>query len=953
MDADRIEHSLTLLAMLKELKRTRFICDVELKVGAEIVSAHKVVLAASSDYFVQYFYEHSSSHYGPIEVSGITPIALRICLDYMYEGVANLTVGVVEDVIKASKQLRIHGLTKMCVKFLMSALSIGNCLEVTNIVKKYELLALSNVAEKLAVQHCELVIQTDGFCNLKSAQVSDYLGKLLNPEQKWKAALLWMKNDFMYRKLDFPAHLKIILPNCTFEFLLEVVWSERPVMEIPQCSSLVASAIFQRVNPSKLALSNCFTLLEIARSHSSDCPDDKRQSLLDFVAANLDSAAKSDGFRNLVGDDLLRVLGSPNCRIFPAENIWRYVVVWAKCDLGCRLKFLRRIIKRINWKECSFQYFLNQVFNDFLVKYSKASSLAADIILKLMKPADITQTNWYVLLEITRKHDDVFSTDCLDKIMTFAAANFAQISITECFGKVSCKDLTRLLQRPEVRASCTDGVKWEAAINWVRRDVDSRKKCLFDILSCLDLRQWRFKFLYESVRKEMLVTESAECEVLVISVVFAVLTSSDISTSNCYELLRLTKQYSDDANSEGVISKIHQFFVEYYHEISELKFFVSLEWETIEYILNHKLFQHCPCELKWRSVCSWLRHDDDRKQYFSQVFQRLRLEYFPFGLLEKKVSCLSWVQDDEYCNDVCVSAMLKNLTYGDIDFVNWYNILITSANSKHSNAEVKEKIKQFMAANFTQISLTAHFPKLSLEEIIDLLNSPEITSASPEAQLRGVLRWYDESGGALESDLTAMIRALKLEGFPFSLLYDNIRNEEVIKTSQFCHELFLRGIQHALRPRDVQMENWFVLFQMAKDFGRETFQGIVHVVLNFVASNFQTLHHQDKFNNLEMEDLRFVLESRDFRCQEDVKASSVLQWVEHRESARWTYLPDLLGLVNLNKLDRGFIRHKIYDSPMVKTSDACREMLLQSLMEDDRQEVANSRPRKRDRNNVN
>ena len=117
-------HSEQLLLKMSELRDSRTLTDVSLKVGGRSFEAHRVVLAASSEYFCAMFTDGMwESHETEIELrdSSITPAAFQIILDFVYKSTLQIAEDNVFEVLGAADHLQIRSAVERCSEFISKA----------------------------------------------------------------------------------------------------------------------------------------------------------------------------------------------------------------------------------------------------------------------------------------------------------------------------------------------------------------------------------------------------------------------------------------------------------------------------------------------------------------------------------------------------------------------------------------------------------------------------------------------------------------------------------------------------------------------------------------------------------------------------------------------------------------------------------------------------------------
>ena len=113
-------HSEILSSKCAQFKKRWELIDVRLKVGKEVFPAHRLVLAANSDYFHAMFTNGMESNQEVIELKdeSISPDALKIILDCIYTGDLHVNEGNVFEVLACADHLQVASVVQRCCDFL-------------------------------------------------------------------------------------------------------------------------------------------------------------------------------------------------------------------------------------------------------------------------------------------------------------------------------------------------------------------------------------------------------------------------------------------------------------------------------------------------------------------------------------------------------------------------------------------------------------------------------------------------------------------------------------------------------------------------------------------------------------------------------------------------------------------------------------------------------------------
>ena len=118
-----VEHSEILLSKCAQFREQGEFIDVGLKVGEEIFSAHRIVLAASSDYFHAMFahgMKESNQEVIELKDEGISAAALKIVLDSIYRGNLQVNDENVFEVLVAADHVQVTSVVQQCCDYLQT-----------------------------------------------------------------------------------------------------------------------------------------------------------------------------------------------------------------------------------------------------------------------------------------------------------------------------------------------------------------------------------------------------------------------------------------------------------------------------------------------------------------------------------------------------------------------------------------------------------------------------------------------------------------------------------------------------------------------------------------------------------------------------------------------------------------------------------------------------------------
>ena len=117
-----VAHSEILLSKCAQFRDQSEFIDVRLKVREDIFPAHRIVLAANSDYFHAMFtagIKESNQEVIELKDESISPYALKIVMDSIYTGDFHVNEENVFEVLAAADHLQVTSVVKLCCDFLL------------------------------------------------------------------------------------------------------------------------------------------------------------------------------------------------------------------------------------------------------------------------------------------------------------------------------------------------------------------------------------------------------------------------------------------------------------------------------------------------------------------------------------------------------------------------------------------------------------------------------------------------------------------------------------------------------------------------------------------------------------------------------------------------------------------------------------------------------------------
>nr|CAH8842558.1 unnamed protein product [Trichobilharzia regenti] len=163
------------------------------------IPAHRVILAAASDYFAAMFSnELKEATEQEIWIHEVDPYALKALINYIYTGHLDLREETVGDLLAAACFLQITEASQACERFLTKRLDATNCLSMSHLSEQYGCHLLRKRSTKFVLEHFSDVSQQPDFLNLTFKELvtlisSDRL-RVSNEATVFAACLRWTRN---------------------------------------------------------------------------------------------------------------------------------------------------------------------------------------------------------------------------------------------------------------------------------------------------------------------------------------------------------------------------------------------------------------------------------------------------------------------------------------------------------------------------------------------------------------------------------------------------------------------------------------------------------------------------------------------------------------------------------------------------------------------------------------
>ncbi|XP_061586403.1 kelch-like protein 22 isoform X2 [Cololabis saira] len=166
------EHVRSLVDGLLALRQEGILFDVVLVVEGRHIHAHRILLAASCHYFRGMFAGGlRETQQKEIPIHGVSYMAMKKILDYIYTSEIELDLDCVQEVLIAATLVQLENVIGFCCDFLFSWLDDSNIIEVYHLADLYGLEQLKAMVHSYILRNIETLSRTEMYRRLPPEEV--------------------------------------------------------------------------------------------------------------------------------------------------------------------------------------------------------------------------------------------------------------------------------------------------------------------------------------------------------------------------------------------------------------------------------------------------------------------------------------------------------------------------------------------------------------------------------------------------------------------------------------------------------------------------------------------------------------------------------------------------------------------------------------------------------------
>ena len=201
-----VAHSEILLSKCAQFREQGEFVDVRLKVGEDVFPAHRVVLAANSDYFHAMFtggMKESNQEVIELKDENISAAALKIVLDSIYSGDVHVNDENVFEVLLAADHLQVTSVVQQCcdylnTEFVQLRFDVRTYCRICTIADRHGLTDLQEATErKMASMYKDICESEEFLSHINADQLLSLLSRddLSAPSETFvfKSVMQWIK----------------------------------------------------------------------------------------------------------------------------------------------------------------------------------------------------------------------------------------------------------------------------------------------------------------------------------------------------------------------------------------------------------------------------------------------------------------------------------------------------------------------------------------------------------------------------------------------------------------------------------------------------------------------------------------------------------------------------------------------------------------------------------------
>lgn len=250
------DHLLKTFLKMEGFRKNSKLCDIVLVVGEKKIKAHRLVLAAFSDYFSAMFTGDLSDNGKVVHLSDMDPQAVEDLIQYAYTSNIQIRVDNVESLLSVSCILQIDEVKEACSEFMKHQLHPTNCLGIRAFADGHGCTELFKIADAFTKERFVDVVKNQEFVLLSAECIAHLISSddlnVTSESQIFDALCAWTEHDEETRKQVMPRLLGLVrLPLLAPEFLVDKVEMSSLFRDMSPCRELIIEAMKYQLLPKR------------------------------------------------------------------------------------------------------------------------------------------------------------------------------------------------------------------------------------------------------------------------------------------------------------------------------------------------------------------------------------------------------------------------------------------------------------------------------------------------------------------------------------------------------------------------------------------------------------------------------------------------------------------------------------------------------------------------------
>eukprot|EP01114_Cavostelium_apophysatum_P007639 TRINITY_DN19784_c0_g1_i1.p1 TRINITY_DN19784_c0_g1~~TRINITY_DN19784_c0_g1_i1.p1 ORF type:complete len:300 (+),score=70.82 TRINITY_DN19784_c0_g1_i1:245-1144(+) len=165
----------------KALLDDKNFADVTFKIGESLITAHRNILVARSEYFRAMFTGGMrENNEKVISIPDVDERTFREVLEFLYTGKIEIGHSNMVPIITAAEKFQITDLKEVCYSTFDKVASEQNILQILLVADSYNEQTLKDLCKKYILQHYDTVVRTAEFKSLITAENSDLILEIMS-----------------------------------------------------------------------------------------------------------------------------------------------------------------------------------------------------------------------------------------------------------------------------------------------------------------------------------------------------------------------------------------------------------------------------------------------------------------------------------------------------------------------------------------------------------------------------------------------------------------------------------------------------------------------------------------------------------------------------------------------------------------------------------------------------